>query len=371
MPSRRTFLKLAGAAALGAAVPPWAWSYAPGLKWAARQRAAGQHARLERLAQDWPEGPGVRLGRGSLGWGAPILTRPHPEGQLLGHVYPDEVVPIVREVVGLGMAYHTHVWFEVENGYVYSTSLQPVMNLPQAPLDVVPADGVWTEVSVPFVDARQRPDPNAPVVYRLYYSSIYKILDRVAGPDGQPWYQVGMETQITMFAPATAFRVITADELTPISPEVDPSEKKVVVYLTDQAISAFEGEREVHRARISSGANYFGEDGVTLLNGTPQGAHNIWSKRISRHMQGGTIDAGYDVPGVGWVAYFASNGAALHSTYWHNDFGIPKSHGCLNCRPQDAQWLFRWTMPHVDYQPGDVTVNWENRGTVIDLQGAH
>jgi lipoprotein-anchoring transpeptidase ErfK/SrfK len=70
---------------------------------------------------------------------------------------------------------------------------------------------------------------------------------------------------------------------------------------------------------------------------------------------------------VGWVSYFSSNGAALHSTYWHNDFGIPKSHGCLNCRPEDAKWLFRWTAPLVPYQPGDVTVDWDHRGTAVEL----
>jgi len=68
------------------------------------------------------------------------------------------------------------------------------------------------------------------------------------------------------------------------------------------------------------------------------------------------------------VCYFASNGAALHSTYWHNDFGIPKSHGCLNCRPEDAKWLFRWTTPLVPYQPGDITVDWDHRGTTVDIR---
>ena len=71
---------------------------------------------------------------------------------------------------------------------------------------------------------------------------------------------------------------------------------------------------------------------------------------------------------MGWVTYFASNGAALHSTYWHNDFGTPKSHGCLNLRPEDAKWLFRWTAPAVPYQPGDVTVQWANRGTLVDIR---
>jgi lipoprotein-anchoring transpeptidase ErfK/SrfK len=85
-------------------------------------------------------------------------------------------------------------------------------------------------------------------------------------------------------------------------------------------------------------------------------------------MSGGTLEGGYDLPGIGWVSYFASNGAALHSTYWHNDYGRPKSHGCLNCRPEDAKWIFRWTMPHVPYEPGDLTVDWENRGTTVDIR---
>ena len=366
MSSRRTFLKLASTMALGSVLPRATWSLDP-------HAPAALHkfgARLQ-ASPEWPSGPDVHLGRGALGWGAPILSRPHPDGTLLGHVFPDEVVKVNRHVVGLGMAYHTHVWYELDEGYVYFPSLQPVQNVPQTPLTSVPSEGLWTEISVPFVDAYARPDAAAPLVYRLYYSSVFKILETVTGADGQPWYSVGMETQITMFAPAAAFRVIQPEELTAISPEVDPAEKTMVVYLAEQAVSAFDGKREVYRLRISSGANYFGEDGVTLLNGTPQGAHNIWSKRISRHMQGGTIDAGYDVPGVGWVGYFSGNGAALHSTYWHNDYGIPKSHGCLNCRPEDAKWLFRWSAPHVPYNPGDITVNWENRGTIVDLRDAH
>ena len=341
---------MAGLAAAGAALPPL---------WLARPRRDP--------AEGWPEGPGIRLGRGAIGWGAPILSRPHPEGQELGHVFPDDVVRIVREVVGLGMAYHTHVWFELEEGFVYSPYLQPVYNLPQTPLTSIPPEGVWTELVTPYVDGRKTASAQASVVYRIYYSAVFRVTDVVNGDDGQPWYKVEMEDGYALYAPAKVFRLIQSDELTPISPEVDPAEKRVEVYLVEQALSAYEGKREVYRARISSGANYFGDDGHTLLNGTPQGPHPIWAKRFSRHMVGGTVEAGYDVPGVGWVAYFSSNGAALHSTYWHNDFGIPKSHGCLNCRPEDAKWLFRWTAPEVPYQPGDKTVDWEHRGTTVDL----
>lgn len=358
MRSRRSFLKLAGAAAVGALLPRQFYA-SPNL-------GAGPLP-SQPLDATWPEGPGVRLGRGALAWGAPILTRPHPEGVNVGYVYPDDVVRIVREVVGLGMAFHTHLWFELEKGYVYAPYLQPVMNLPQVPLISVPSDGVWTEVSVPYVDARAQASASAKRVYRIYYSAIFQISEVVTGDDNTPWYHVAMETGEAMYAPAKAFRVVQADELTPISPDVDPNEKRVEVYLVEQALGAFEGKREVYRTRISSGANYFGPDGHTLLNGTPGGAHPIWSKRISRHMQGGTIANGYDVPGVGWVSYFSSNGAALHSTYWHNDFGIPKSHGCLNCRPEDAKWLFRWTAPLVPYQPGVITVDWDHRGTTVEL----
>jgi lipoprotein-anchoring transpeptidase ErfK/SrfK len=204
--------------------------------------------------------------------------------------------------------------------------------------------------------------------FDLVYSMVMQINEAFTGPDGQPWYRVGTEMGLTMDAPASVFRIIHDDELTPLSPEVDPAEKRIMVYLAEQALSAFEGEREVFRTRISSGANYFGEDGVTILNGTPIGRKYIWSKRISRQMMGGDLVTGYDVPGIGWVTYFAGDGAAIHSTYWHNNYGLPQSHGCLNCTPADSQWLFRWTTPHVPYTPGEVTVHWPDHGTILDLQ---
>jgi lipoprotein-anchoring transpeptidase ErfK/SrfK len=74
-------------------------------------------------------------------------------------------------------------------------------------------------------------------------------------------------------------------------------------------------------------------------------------------MSGGTTGGGYDLPGIGWVTLFVSNGVAIHSTFWHNNFGFPMSHGCVNARPQDAQWIFRWTTPFIDYDPGDATVS--------------
>ena len=365
MLSRRSFLKAAGAALVGAAFMP-RLSRQP-MRYVSPWMQSSDKRLGLRPVNDWPVGPDKRLGRMCWPWGVSLMSRPNPQGIELGKLYPEEVVTIVRDVVGQGMAYHTHVWNELETGgYVYAPYLQPVHNAPQPPLTTLLADGVWGEISIPYIDARTLPQTDAPVVYRLYYSGVFRILEIVLGLDGAPWYRLTMETGIHMHVPAETVRPIPADELTPISPDV--TNKRIVVHMQQQALSAFEGQTEVYRARISSGANYFGEDGKTLLNGTPGGERPIWQKRISRHMQGGTIDNGYDVPGVGWVCYFASNGAALHSTYWHNDFGIPKSHGCLNCRPEDAKWLFRWTMPLVPYQPGDITVDWDHRGTTVDIR---
>jgi lipoprotein-anchoring transpeptidase ErfK/SrfK len=73
-------------------------------------------------------------------------------------------------------------------------------------------------------------------------------------------------------------------------------------------------------------------------------------------MSGGDRVSGYDLPGVGWTILFSGTGAAIHSTYWHNDFGTPRSRGCINVAPEDGKWLFRWSNPPVPYRPGDVTI---------------
>ena len=50
---------------------------------------------------------------------------------------------------------------------------------------------------------------------------------------------------------------------------------------------------------------------------------------------------------------------------WHNDYGTPKSAGCINLRPEDAKWLFRWTLPNVPYGPGHIMVEWPGGTWVI------
>jgi lipoprotein-anchoring transpeptidase ErfK/SrfK len=83
-------------------------------------------------------------------------------------------------------------------------------------------------------------------------------------------------------------------------------------------------------------------------------------------MGDGTLDSNiyaYELPGVPWNMFFVSTGVALHGAYWHDNFGYRMSAGCVNLRPKDAKWLYRWTTPMME--PGE----WHRyeRGTRIDV----
>ena len=85
-----------------------------------------------------------------------------------------------------------------------------------------------------------------------------------------------------------------------------------------------------------------------------------------RRRHGGETGAGFDTMAIPWTSLFVGAGIAIHATFWHNDFGTPKSHGCVNALPEDAKWIFRWTSPQVAYNPGDVTNN-TYEGTRIEV----
>ena len=343
--SRREFLKLTGTSLTAAALPiaggPWGLSGAE-----QTLSTTEQYARITDAAVQ-------------------LRLRPNPEGAVIGSRNFDELLEVGRKVVGKGIYPHNNVWLETSEGFIWASEAQLVRNQPNEILETVPAEGIWTEITVPFADGRTKADPDAPVRYRLYYGMVLNVDDRVTGSDGQVWYRVHDENGVIMFAPGESFRQILPAELTPISPNVE--DKAVVVNITRQEISAMESGVEVYFARISSGYAYYPEGGDFTSN-TPIGQMWTWRKMISRHMSGGDAVTGYDLPGVGWTVLFHGSGAALHSTYWHADYGTPRSRGCINLLPEDAKWIFRWTHPVVDFRPGDLTVQWPNPGTRVIVE---
>jgi len=110
------------------------------------------------------------------------------------------------------------------------------------------------------------------------------------------------------------------------------------VRLSSQTLVAYEGDRPVFTTIVSSGKE--GHE-------TPTGLFRVHTKHVSTTMDGmaGTDDA-YSIEDVPWTIYF--NGSyALHAAFWHDRFGIVRSHGCVNLAPADARWLFHWTTPEV------------------------
>jgi len=128
-------------------------------------------------------------------------------------------------------------------------------------------------------------------------------------------------------------------------------EKWIEVDLSEQKLYAYEGITRVFTATISSGRT-----------GTPtvQGKFRIQRKYLSQLMTG----PGYYLPNVPYVMYFYGN-FALHGAYWHNNWGTPMSHGCVNLRREDAKWLFEWTDPKLPAGYKEIMATKENPGTWV------
>jgi lipoprotein-anchoring transpeptidase ErfK/SrfK len=138
--------------------------------------------------------------------------------------------------------------------------------------------------------------------------------------------------------------------------------KRIEVHIPEQVMIAYEYDQPVFMARIASGAIFSNGD-----YSTPTGRHQTFHKRASRHMARGNLAAnGYDLPGVPWNSYITEDGIAFHGTYWHNNFGRPRSHGCINLTSQAAKWVYLWTKPDAPPDQEDI---YKATGTNVDIIG--
>ena len=120
--------------------------------------------------------------------------------------------------------------------------------------------------------------------------------------------------------------------------------KHIFVDLTNQKLYAYEGQKQVFDFPVATGK----------WRPTPTGDFKIWIKLRYTRMTGGSGDDYYDLPNVPYVMFFASDtvprssGFSIHGAYWHNNFGYPMSHGCVNMRPEDAAKIYDWVSPATD-----------------------
>lgn len=319
MLSRRDFLKLAGAGALGL----WLSELGLDAALAAPPTAQGRVA--------YPT--------------LPLFNEPSLESKKLTQFKRDTLIPLTEKIMGEDRGAYNPYWYRVGNeGYVYSGGVQPVENIINEPIMDIP-NGVAAEVTVPFVDAHYGTGKLYKRGYRLYYQTTHWIIEAREGDDGQIWYFIYDDRfKIYYWVPAYSMRIIPAEEMSPLSQDVPIEEKLIVVGLKEQRMFAFEGAELAFTARISTGRRY---------TPTPEGEFKTFHKRSTRHMS-----SGYDLVGVPWCTFITENGVAFHGTYWHDDYGIPHSHGCINLPSKMAQKVFRWTAPVLPperrflYKPG-------------------
>jgi len=116
------------------------------------------------------------------------------------------------------------------------------------------------------------------------------------------------------------------------------------VSILRQTLVAYEGARPRFATLISTGRDGLGDPLTT--HSTAQGVFLIHTKHVTATMSGDTADDEFDLRDVPYVQYF-HEGYAFHAAFWHDGFGSPRSHGCINLSPADARYLFTWTDPPV------------------------
>ncbi len=293
-----------------------------------------------------------------------VYKKPDDTSQIVA-TWPRDSLIHVYETVNSGTPGYNPIWYRVFGGYMHRARVQQVRVHYNVPLTSAPAAKVISELTVPFTQAyRYNQWDGWFPVYRLYYSSTQWITGIDTGPDGKAWYVIQDEADKNLhyYVPAVQLRPFAPDEFSPLSPDVPLGKKRIEVNLTTQTLTCYENESVFFKTQVSTG--------VPGTMATPTGNFNIQDKLPSRNMSTTSPLADDIIPlvGVPWCSFFTGEGHALHGTYWHNNFGVPMSHGCVNMRNEDALKLFRWSRPSAAYaEINQATLDVKGYGTAVDI----
>ena len=194
------------------------------------------------------------------------------------------------------------------------------------------------------VNLRSGPDTSYPVVMQLRTNMVLKVASTTV-VNGHTWYEIGFDGVIHYPERVTGSWYVSGDYarlfydpglLVATTTAKTSSTKRIIVDRTKEMLYAYDGDQLFMQQEISVGLE---------LTPTPRGTFSIYRKLPDSYMQGpvpGVSNQYYDLPGVPWDLYFTKDGAAIHGAYWHNNFGRPWSHGCVNLPPAAAEILYEW-----------------------------
>ena len=318
--SRRDFLKLSGAALLGVLL---------------------SELRINKIQAAPAPMQGRVVATSLIIRDAPVFS-----GRRVNSLPRDSVLDNLEQVFGGAESDYNRIWYRIgNNAFVYSGWVQPVDTVDDNIVTEIPATGVLGEITIPKADSvwaiNRSPTPGP----RLYYGTTHWITALVVDKrDDSQWYKSYDNLWDSFYyIPPQWVHIFLPEEIAPLSPQVPENEKHIEIHLDSQLLLAYEWNVLVYAARVATGQKNFE---------SPIGRFRTFHKRPTYHMTGGADEFSvFDLPGVPWDSYITDSGVAIHGTYWHNDFGHPHSHGCINMAPQDAKWIYRWTLPSVP--PGE------------------
>lgn len=194
------------------------------------------------------------------------------------------------------------------------------------------------------VNVRSGPGTEYPVVTQLRTGVVLSVEDTVI-EHGRTWYKIGFVHPLLYPERVAGGWYVAADIVHTFTDDGDhilksgetaTTTKRIVVDISEQKLYAYDGDTLFMEETISTGLE---------LTPTARGTFHVFKMTPSRFMQGpipGVSEQVYDLPGVPWDLYFTQSGSVIHGAYWHNKFGQPWSHGCVNLPVEKAKALYMW-----------------------------
>ena len=287
-----------------------------------------------------------------------VYKEPWDESQILYQRFRNDLLNVYFEVNSEHGPGYNPKWYRVWGGYVHSAYLQVVethLNEVDWSVNEKGLPGTLAEVTVPFTQAYlNRTGKKWEEIFQLCYKSVYWVVGVANGPDNRYWYRLKDASYdydtMDYYVPAEHLRIIPMYELDPITPNIPQEEKRIEVSISQQTMACYEYDQVVKSLKVSTGIPSQKRSGI-IPTSTPTGEFNIQNKVPSHHMGEGQITSdpeAYELPGTPWVCYFEpKTGVAFHGAYWHDNFGMAMSHGCVNMPVDEAKWLFRWARPNI------------------------